>query len=211
MNLKAVILVSLTAWGLSACAASEQPINPDVAEEKIGSAWQAGQHVVWELEWPAAPIGGPLTIETWRADRRYRYEILEAAAPALVGQTLIFDGQTAWRFNRFETELPIGPTSPILSPVTDAFAIIDKLISTPPATATQQEPVQLSQGPAQQITLTFDNDDCLTFLLDQETQLPVRILFMVREQQARLRARSLEPLPNPPQDLFKPIEFAQAD
>ena len=207
MVLKILILANLVMLSLSDCV-SGQPMELGEAQAAVKSAWQAKQHIVWEIEWPAAPIGGSLTVETWRADKGYRFEILESAAPALVGQTLIFDGQHAWRYNRFAAELPLKPSSATLSPVSDAFAIIDKLLITPPATATQQEKVQLSHGPAHKIRLTFENNDSLTFWLDQETGLPARILFSVRGKQATLQARSLEPLPNPPQGLFEPGELA---
>ncbi len=193
---------------LNACV-SEQPLEFEAAQAVIKSAWQAKQHIVWEIEWPAAPIGGPLTVETWRAGKSYRFEILESATPTLVGQTLIFDGQRAWRYNRFEAELPLKPSSATLSPVTDAFAIIDRLIVTPPATATRPEKVQLNHGPAHKIRLTFENNDSLTFWLDQETGLAVHILFSVRGKHVIiLQARSFEPLPNPPQGLFEPGELA---
>ena len=69
-----------------------QPIEPETARHTAALAWQTSRHTVWELDWPNAPVGGPVTVETWQAGNRYRYEILEAAAPALVGQALAFDG-----------------------------------------------------------------------------------------------------------------------
>ncbi len=203
MILKILIFANVVALGLSACV-SEQPMGPEAAQITVRRTWQANQHIVWEIEWPAVPIGGPLTVETWRADGRYRFEILESTAPALVGQTLIFDGQNAWRYNRFDPEGPISPSSPVLSPVSDAFAIIDRLIAAPPATATHQESRQLNHGPTRKIGLTFENNDSLIFWLDQETGLPARILFSVKGRQATLQARSLEPLPDPPEGLFEP-------
>jgi hypothetical protein len=82
-----------------------QPVSPATAQAALVEAWAADQHTVWEIDWPDAPVGGPLTVETWRAGSGYRYEILESTAPALVGEILIFDGQTAWQYNRFDDPL----------------------------------------------------------------------------------------------------------
>ena len=187
--------------GMNACT-SAQPMNPDQAQATLARTWQDDQHIVWEIDWAAAPVGGPLAVETWRADQRYRFEILESAAPALVGETLIFDGQTAWQYSRFAAEPLVTLASPQLSPVTDAFAIIDKLIATPPQTA-RQEFVQTIHGPAQKIALTFDNGHRLIFWRDEEQQLPVRILFSVEGKEARLEARSFEALVDSPRALFE--------
>lgn len=206
-----LILTHVIVLGLTACAA-EQPMNPNLAQAIVTNAWQADQHIVWELDWPAAPVGGPLTIETWRVNEgyrgdkyrgdKYRYEILESVTPALVGETLVFNGQKAWQYNRFSTEPPVVPESPWLSPVSDALAMIDKLIATPPQTATQ-ESTQTIHGSAQKITLTLAKGDHLMLWRDEETQLPVRIVFSVGGQEARLEARSFEPLIDPPRVLFE--------
>lgn len=202
MRLKVLILTQFIVFGIGACA-SGQPTKPEIARAIVADTWQTNRHIVWEIEWPDAPIGGPLTVETWRANERYRFEILESTAPALVGETLVFDGQQAWRYNRFATELPAKPSSPRLSPVSDAFAFIDRLIATLPETATQ-ESVQLDHGPAQKITLTFDDGDWLILWRDDKTKLPARIHFSVGGKQASLNARSVEPLTNPPDGLFEP-------
>ncbi len=164
--------------------------------------WQTEQHITWELDWPAAPVGGPLTVETWRSGERYRFEILEAVAPALIGETLVFDGRKAWQYKRFTAEPPVTLTSPQLSPVSDAFAVIDQLLATPPQTATQ-EAAQTIHGPALKITLMFANGDRLLLWRDEETQLPVRVIFSVGGKEARLEARDFEPLPDPPEGLFE--------
>jgi hypothetical protein len=169
----------------------------------------ADQHTIWEIEWPEAPVGGPVTVETWRAGSRYRYEILESTAPALVGETLIFDGQIAWQYNRFDDPL-LSPrrqgktiSKPALSPVSDAFAIINPLLTTLPETASQ-EAVQFNRRSAQKITLTFANKDQLSLWQDEATHLPIQVTFAVGAQQSTLRARSFERLVNPPEGLFKP-------
>jgi hypothetical protein len=194
-NLLPIILVSCT---------SEQFVAPNLANEQIDRAWHSDQHAVWELGWPAAPIGGPLTAAVWRAGGRYRYEILESTAPALVGQTLIFDGQTGWRYSRFEANAPERTSSPLLSPVSDAFTTIDHLLETPPTSATRQADAILDYGPTEKITLKFDNGDRLAVWIDQETELPVRLMFQVAGNQATLKARRIEPLHDPPEGLFKP-------
>jgi hypothetical protein len=196
----ALIFLSLV---LSACAAPE-PLNPLAAQPILAQTWQADQHVVWEMEWPAAPVGGPLTVETWRAGSRYRFEILEATVPDLIGQTLIFDGQTTRRYRRFDP--PQDSTQPgeaRLSPVSDAFAIINRLLVTAPETATQ-EALRLPSGPAQKLTFTYPDGDSLALWRDEATGLPVRVVFTLGGQSAALRARSFAPLPDPPEGLFKP-------
>jgi outer membrane lipoprotein-sorting protein len=187
---------------LSACAAPES-ISASAAQTALTSAWQADQHTVWEIEWPAAPVGGPLTVETWRAGPAYRYEILEATAPDLVGQTLIFNGQTAWRYNRFELSQSAPQSGEArLSPVTDAFAVVVRLMAAEAETATQ-EAIHLSSGPTQKMTLTFANGDSLSLWRDEASGLPVRVTFTLAGQSATLHARSFEPLSDPPEELFR--------
>jgi hypothetical protein len=123
-------------------------------------------------------------------------------APALIGETLVFNGQTAWQYNRFAAEPPVPLTLPRLSPVSDAFAAIDQLLITPPQTATQ-EIDQTIHGPAQKITLRFNNGDRLLLWRDEKTQLPVRVIFSVGGKEARLEARRFEVLVNPPDGLFE--------
>lgn len=200
---KILILTNLLAINLVSCA-SEQSMAPDLAREEISRAWRRDQQAVWELDWPAAPSGGPLTAAVWRAGERYRYEILESAAPALVGQILIFDGQAGWRYSRFEANGPETTAPPRLSPVSDAFLIIDRLLYTSPMTATRQADTILVYGPTEKITLTFDEGDKLTVWIDQETALPVRLTFQVGGHRATLKARRIEPLRDPPEGLFSP-------
>ncbi|GAB4408084.1 MAG: hypothetical protein Fur0044_01250 [Anaerolineae bacterium] len=193
----------ILAASLSACTAP-QPIGVETAQAALLTAWQADQYIVWEIDWPAAPVGGPLTVATWRAGPRYRLEILEAVAPDLVGQTLIFDGVTAWGYQRFDSPPVVPqPVEAHLSPVTDAFAIVTRLLDATPISATQ-EATQVGREPAQKITLTFSAGDSLTLWRDEATGLPVRLNFVAGRQQATLRARSFEPLSNPPQGLFEP-------
>jgi hypothetical protein len=190
MSLKILILTNLLFLALTGCT-SEQVVDPKVAQDMIATAWHSDQHAVWQLDWPAAPIGGPVTVETWQANQGYRFEILESTAPALVGQTLVSDGQSTWRYNRFESNSLEMSSLPLLSPVSDAFEVIDRLINTPAASASQQESTTLNHGPARKI--------------DQKTGLPARIIYSVRGgDQAELQARSLESLIDPPERLFRP-------
>lgn len=167
----------------------------------VAEAWQTDQHVGWVLDWPAAPVGGPVTVETWRAGDSFRYEILEAVAPALIGETLVFNGQVARQYNRFDSDAPVVLDAPHLSPVSDAFAEINRLIATSPQSA-NQEATQTIHGPAQKISLNYANGDQLTMWRDNKTQLPVKVVLAVNGQQAILKARDFEPLVNPSKKLF---------
>ena len=195
----ALILV----WSLAACS-GEQALDVGLAQRTICQTWQADHHIVWKIEWPTAPIGGSLTAETWQSDARYRYEILEASAPALIGAILISDGQQAWQYNRFEPEGPPPETDqPWLSPVSDAFATIEDLLAKNVARATVR-PVELPQGPTQAITLYYGTGDWLTLWRDDQTGLPARISFGIGETEVELTARHFEPLIEPPEALFRP-------
>ncbi len=182
-------------------------MGPPAAQSRLTGAWQTDRHTVWEIDWPDAPVGGPVTVETWQAGARYRYEILESTAPALVGQVLVFDGHRAWRYDRFQTQpaLPQSASPPLLSPVTDAFAVIDRLLITSPASAVQQQTTILDYGPVQKIELTFEQGDTLTFWLEPENGFPVRIIFLANGSRAELHARQVEPLVDPPAKLFTPF------
>jgi hypothetical protein len=195
-----IISLCFVLSSLASCATA-QPISGDHAWQMAATTWQTGQHTVWELDWPAAPVGGPVTVETWRVGDQYRYEILEAIAPALIGESLVFNGYTAWQYNRFDSMPPVALDAPQLSPVSDAFVTVDRLIATPPQTATQ-EPVQTVHGPAQKISLRYNNGDQLILWRDDETQLPVRVVFSMVENEAKLDARDFEPLVKPPERLF---------
>jgi hypothetical protein len=194
-------LILILGWILSACR-QPQPLNPATAQATLKAAWQRDQHIVWELEWAAMPLGGPVTVETWRAGPRYRFEILEATAPALVGETLIVDGPQAWQYNHFSDEPPTTPATPWLSPLSDALLVIEQLLNTPVQEASQNV-IVLDNGPTQIITLEFINGDQLSLWLDEKTGLPIRLHFTIAGQEAKLTARSFEPLRELP-GLFRP-------
>ncbi len=177
------------------------------AQVQVRESWSAGQHITWEIEWPDAPIGGPVTVETWRAGGRFRFEILESPAPALVGETLIFDGHSGWLAHRFDTQAQVQASapisSPVLSPISEAIAIIEELVATPPTAATQ-EASQLNQHPAHKFTLTYTGGRSLTFWRDDQTGLPLRVIVEGKGQPLTLEARSFERLSYPSDRLFKP-------
>jgi hypothetical protein len=203
---KNLILANFILVVLSACI-STRSMPPEAARQTIKQAWDADRHIIWEIDWPAAPLAGAVTVEIWRLGPRYRYEILESAAPALVGQTLVFDGQHAWRYNRLEPLSTLEPVPAVLSPVTDAFGLADNFLARSPVRATREEFVQLKHGPAQKIELRMENDDRLTVWLDQATGLPARLTISVEGEPVTLQARTLEPLIDPPPALFEPDTF----
>jgi hypothetical protein len=190
---------------LAACGAAPQPLNPTEAQALMTAAWHVPHHIIWELDWPAAPTGGPITVEVWQDIPRYRYELLEAVAPALVGQTLTFDDHRAWFYNRLEPKPPVRLSEPALSPVSDAFTLIDRLLTATPQAATT-EMVQLPSGPAQKITTTFANGDSLSLWREPSFGLPVRVELVWQGQPLTLQARSFVPLINPPTALFRPVK-----
>ncbi len=199
------LMIFVIVLGNTACAAP-LPMIPQTAQTILVEAWQADQNAVWEIKWEAMPIGGAVVAETWRMGKKYRLEILESAAPALIGETLIFDGQQGWQYNRLAESVTPMPSF-TLSPVTDAFGMIDQLLTTPPKTACQQQTSLLDGAksrPAQEITLIFENNSKqLTFWLDPKTKLPLQIKFVIKGQEGWLKARRSEPLIHPPDGLFK--------
>ena len=200
MPIRIAVFINFVFFAVTACAAS-QPVTPDLAQQILSDTWHTDQHVVWELDWPAAPVAGPLTVETWRAGNRYRFEILEAAAPALIGETLVFDGQQAWRYNRFDPPASFIPAPAILSPVSEAFLFIDTRLDILPKTATQQA-ARVNLGPAKKFSITYPNGDRLILWRDEASGLPARIEFASDKHQITLNARHAEPLLDPPDELF---------
>lgn len=205
---KTLILLAFVVMTTVIACAPAQSIEPESAQQAIANAWQINQHAVWELDWPNAPVGGPLTVEIWQAGNRYRYEILEAPAPTLIGQTLVFDGQTGWQYNRLNPPESFSPVEPQLSPVTDAIAIINQLLDTPPQAATQKA-VAINSVLVQEIALMYANGDTLTLWQDEQMKLPLKIEFSTGNQQATLQARSIEKLLNPRPELFTVGEWTQ--
>ncbi|RME98003.1 MAG: hypothetical protein D6768_18340 [Chloroflexi bacterium] len=188
---------------LAGCAAA-QSTNPEQARELMLSAWQANQHAVWELDWPNAPAGGPVTFEVWQARPRYRLEILESPAPALMGEMLVFDGQRAHRANRLSAQGETTLPAPQLSPVTGARALVDGLLQQNAAAAEESRATVRGQS-AQKITLQFADGSRLAMWILPATGLPLKIEFAAGSQRGTLTARHVEPLNHPPAELF---EFA---
>ena len=114
----------------------------------------------------------------------------------------LFDGKNGWRYNRFEPPSTFVPASSLrLSPVTDAFAVIDRLIDTLPETAYPAE-AQIRLNPAQKITTSFANGDELSIWRQAETGLPLKVQFSEGGSRATLTARTVEPLADPADELF---------
>lgn len=186
---------------LTGCRTAEA-LSPAEAQEILRQLWQTDRHAVWEIDWPASPVGGPLVVETWQQGDRYRYEILESTAPALAGETLVFDGQWAWPYNRFDPPPAFAPGSPALSPVTEAFALIEDLLATPAAEASRST-TRLNFQPAHLITLTYPNGDTLSMGWAETEALPLKVEFSRAGQTGELLAREIEPLGDPPPALFE--------
>ncbi len=201
-QLKILLILALILVVLST-ACQPSPANPTAAQKEMEHTWQTAHHIVWEIEWTAMPIGGMVVAEVWRTDTQHRFEILESPAPALVGEMLIFDGQQAWQYNRFKADTPTPINHPWLSPISDAYIIIDQLLTQAAQDGTQAD-ASLSQGAATLTTLNFPNGEILSIWQDQETGLPARVHFKIGENEATLNARSIESLVNPPEGLFKP-------
>lgn len=211
MRLVTLLILSVMV-GLSGCAATDA-VDPRSAQIDLNRAWQADQHTVWEINWPEAPVGGPLVVETWRAGGRYRFEILEAEVAALFGQVLVFDGRQGWHYNRFEPGPPAESDPPALAPVTELLAKINAVSAARPEQATAR-PARLDHGPAQEFRLSYSPEPggaekYLTWWRDVGTGLPVRIHLVDGQQEITLRARSFEPLPRPQPELFKPFHRVQ--
>ncbi len=207
MFLRHLIFTLLITLKITACT-SLQPLDAQLAQQLLLDSWQLDQHVTWELDWATAPLGGPLTVETWRAGERYRFEILEAPAPALIGETLIFNGQKAWQYQRFAPPAAFRPSTATLSPVSDAFDLITRLLNTAPQTA-NQESTQVNFNQAQKITAMYGDDDFFILWQDIKTGLPLRINFKVSGHYVKLNARKFELLLDPPQNLFEAGEWLQ--
>lgn len=185
---------------LTACNAA-QPVAPEQALATTRTAWNASRHTVWDIDWPNAPLAGEVTVEEWRAGSRLRLEILETNAPDLLGQTLVINGNQAWRFNRLDLPASESPTTPVLSPVTDAFAQIERLLAQSPASATSRQ-VVVNTVAATEIELRLAAGETLRVAVAQTTGLPVFVEFTAGSQHGRLRARSALPLEHPPAALF---------
>ena len=211
--MKYTIATFLLLLTITACQNTRQ-LAPHTAQQMVEASWQQEAHILWQIEWAAMPSGGPLTVESWRAGERYRYEILEATAPALVGEILIFDGQTAWQYNHLSNEAFIieAPTNeapaplptPWLSPISDIFWSINQRLAEPPLKA-EVRATELSHGPAQEISLIYAADETFILWQDEQTGLPARLRFTANGAIVQLTARELDRLADPPLELFQPV------
>ncbi|MDM8526831.1 hypothetical protein QUF58_01355 [Anaerolineales bacterium HSG24] len=196
--------------GVIACQAPHA-IEPEIAQQDLQKAWKANQHTVWEINWPTAPIGGVIVVEYWQFDNQYRFEILESTSTRLVGETLISNGNSICRYNRFELfELDeislVETTSSQLSPVTDLFSMIDRLLHYSTSLSAQQQVTSTLEGASKKIELLLADQTRLIFWLDVKTKLPLRIELITARENILLKAQSNKPLIRPPQGLFsRPI------
>jgi outer membrane lipoprotein-sorting protein len=207
-KLRIALFLIVIGFALAACAPAS-PIAPKAAQQQLQQAWQSDQHAILEIEWPNAPIHGPVSVEVWQAGDRYRYEILETPAPALLGETLVSDGNQTWRYNRLASSPPPRSTVPTLAPITDVRMLVSNLLSRQPIEATiQSDSVNLL--PTKKILMLYPTGDSLAMWLDEQAAgLPRRVEFSVGQQHGQLTARLLEPLTNPPPVLFTVDDWVQ--
>lgn len=197
-----ILLCSVLTFVNFGCSRS-QSVDPAAAQRVLADAWSAPQHTVWEIEWSAIPLSAPLTVESWRSGSRYRFEILEATAPALVGQAVMFDGEQGWQYNRFEPAASLTSTVTGLSPVSDVFDAIARRLEEKPETAVEKmEPVDSVS--VRKVTLTFTNGDHLSMWIAAESGLPLRVEIDIGGQLALLQARRTTALADDaPASLFR--------
>lgn len=203
MNRQTIWFLPIILLVLAGCSAAEA-VPPAEAQTRLSKAWAAPRRAIWQIDWPAAPVGGPVTAMVWQYGPHLRVEILEAPAPALVGQTLIVNRGTTWQFNRFDTPPATVSGLPSLPPVTDAFAVVDRLVSARPVSATRQTAATLQYNPAEKIETRYPNGDRLTFWLDPQTGLPVHLIVYAGDRRLELKAVQTAPLDSLPLDLFSP-------
>lgn len=171
---------------------------------ELRAAWGRDQHAVWEVDWPAAPLPGPVVVEAWRSGPRRRYEVLEAAAPALIGETLVSDGQTAWLFNRFDTDLEaVEAADARFSPLDDALALVTGQLGREVGSVTPLGRATLPSGPARGWRLAFDGGATLDLWLLEQEGLVGEVRLAGPQASFRLTARQVEPLHDPPAGLFE--------
>jgi hypothetical protein len=189
---------------LAACNAS-QPVDPASAQRQAQSAWQQAWHGAWELTWPQSPLSGPLTFEAWFTEggQQTRFEILEAPVPSLIGLVYVNNGASAGYYNRLQPGAVVSSTTQTLpfSPLSQAFQIIDHLLTQPPQSAQLQQ-AGPSNSPITKITLTYAGEKILNLWLNPQTNLVIRVHLKTPDTELALTARSVEPLGAPHPKLF---------
>lgn len=202
-----ILMANILIW-LPACQ-NVQPSGLLLSYEEIGRLWRADHHAVWAVDWPTAPIANEVVVECWVNRARYRLEILEATPADLIGQTVLFDGEQFYRLNRFENDIrrEIQLRSAVrfhgISPISDGFNIVDKLLAQSP-TSTHITDQQLIHGLTTRYVFKYGGEDYLIFWTDHAGGEIVRIEFQFQGQQAKLQARLYEPLPYVHEALFTP-------
>ncbi len=148
-----------------------------------------------------------MTVASWQAEQRYRYEILESTAPALIGETAVFDGQRLFTFNR----LTISPHHPLqpnrqvngLSPMFEVVSLIENGLADPAVVATETQ-TRLNGAVTQRLTLRYVDGGELTMWIAPETGTLKQVVVRMGTRTITLTARQSDPLPNPSLDLFRP-------
>jgi len=202
MGLKQIFaLLWVVTCALQGCF-SINSIEHVAAQQKLRAAWQANQHAIWQIEGAQLPVGGPMVVEVWQVGRQYRWEILESSAIQLVGETLIFNGHEAWRYNRFEaTPAQFKTTSSTLMPITAVFALVTTYLIQPPIAATDQT-TWLLRNESETITLIFADETQL--IMELATGLPKFIKLVRGGKTMMLKARQMDLLARPMKGLFAP-------
>jgi hypothetical protein len=194
----------LALLGLGACLGPGRALI-DVGD--LQAAWQRDQHVIWEVDWPEAPLAGPLVVEAWQSGPRRRYEILEATTPSLIGDALVTDGETAWFFNRFEAGLSAVPAAEArFSPLADALALVSRQLAESAGSSEDRGREVLPTGAARHWRLIYDEQTLLDLWLDEQSRLIARVRFRSETADFRLLARHIEPLTEIPPGLFQAAE-----
>ena len=210
--LRVFMVLQLIFIGVIACQAPYS-IEPEMAQRQLQKAWELNQHAVWEIDWPNAPVGGTVVVEYWQFDNQYRFEILEATSARLVGEILISNGNSTWRYNRFKFDMAVQtleltdfghmdkPTRQ-LSPVTDLFSMIGRLLRRSTTLSAQQQLTSTLSGSSKKIELLFADQTRLVFWLDLETNLPLQVKLITGYETILIKAQSDKPLIHPLYGLF---------
>lgn len=198
------ILVFWLIWTGGCAGPGSDVVSPEVVLAELRAAWQRDQHAVWEMEWPGAPLAGPMAVEVWLSGPRRRFEMLESGAPALVGETLVSDGRTAWLFNRFADGVTeVGAEEARFSPLSDALLIISAHLAREPRSVRALGEASLPTGPAHRWRLIYPEGTTLDLWLEDETGLISAMKLAGPGGDFSLTARLIEPLDEVPEGLFR--------
>lgn len=200
---RAALLMILMA-AFAACNAKADDLL--LAPLEIPQAWAQGWHGVWELQWSAMPVPGPVVFEGWVTENRarQRYEILEADVPSLVGLAYVNDGSAAIIFNRLEETVPPerGGGDMPFSPVTDALAKVDRTLAQLPAVAQIRRAGTLSR-----VDFSPAPGEAASVWVDETCGCVIRVTVHTSDSDFVLAARSMTKLDVPQPHLFEPKQL----